>query len=239
MIIESKEAAPYAPVHNVLTVIRRLRERGLPDPLTLQELERIGVPAGNAPRTLAALRFLGLVEDEGTRSPAFERLGRASTDEYAETLAEIVRAAYAPVFTVVDPAQDNEIALHDAFRHYHPQAQRSRMVTLFLGVCREAGIIPGGPPRRKAKMRRQTEGRAAERPPAQVVRPKSIESAEAVGQPTITQTEGGPDYRLVSAVMQQLPKDGKWTKARRDKWIEAVAANVDLLIEVIEEANGE
>ena len=56
MATEAKQVAPYAPVHNVLTVIRRLRERGLPDPLTIQELERIGIPAGNAPRTLETTR---------------------------------------------------------------------------------------------------------------------------------------------------------------------------------------
>ena len=60
----SIQNAPYAPVANVLTVIRRLRETGLPDPLKLQQLERIGIPQGNAPRTLATLRFLGLVGDE-------------------------------------------------------------------------------------------------------------------------------------------------------------------------------
>ena len=236
MITEAKQNVPYAPVTNVLTVIRRLRDRGLPDPLTLQELERIGIPAGNAPRTLATLRFLGLVDDECAQTSVFERLGRASTDEYPEILAEVVRAAYASVFTVVDPAQDNDIALNDAFRHYEPQLQRSRMVTLFLGLCREAGIVPGGPPRRKAKLRRLTEGQAITRPPVQVIKPRTIESTEAFGQPTVTQPESGSDYRLISAVMQQLPKDGKWTKARRDRWLEAVAANVDLLVEMIDES---
>jgi len=239
MVTEAKQAAPYAPVHNVLTVIRRLRERGLPDPLTVQELERIGIPAGNAPRTLVALRFLGLLDDDGGRSQAFDRLGRASTQEYPEILAEIVREAYAAVFTVVDPAQDSEIPLHDAFRHYHPQAQRARMVTLFLGLCQEADIVPGGPPQRRAKLRKSTDGQVVARAPAQVIRPKYIESTEAVGQPTVTQGEGGPDYRLISAVMQQLPRDGKWTKARRDRWIQAVSASVDLLVEITEGSSAE
>jgi hypothetical protein len=43
------------------------------------------------------------------------------------------------------------------------------------------------------------------------------------------------DYRPISALIQQLPKDGKWTQARRDRWMRAFEANVDLLIEIINE----
>ena len=233
MVTETKQTAPYAPVHNVLSVIRRLRDRGLPDPLTLEELTRIGIPEGNAPRTLAALRFLNLVNDEGWRTQSLDRLGQASTDEYPEALAEIVREAYAPVFTVVDPAEDSEIALNDAFRHYQPQAQRGRMVTLFLGLCREAGIIPGGPPRRKTKVRKTATERPGPRPVKQTAQTPIEATAEA--QLAAIPAETGVDYRLVSALMQQLPKDGKWTHAKRDKWVEAVSASIDFLTNIVEE----
>jgi len=233
MIAETTQAAPYAPVDNVLTVIRRLRERGLPERLGLGELQTIGIPAGNAPRTLAALRFLGLVDEDGQRTQALERLDRATTEEYPQVLAEIVRAAYTPVFTIVDPAQDSDIALHDAFRPYEPKRQRPRMITLFLGLCREAGIVPGGPPARRARTRR-----------TQVIKPEGIRSAEKLGRPEVKQEEpaptdsGGADYRLLAALMQQLPKDGKWSKARRDRWIQAISASVDLLVEITVEDGG-
>jgi len=42
------------------------------------------------------------------------------------------------------------------------------------------------------------------------------------------------DYRVISALIQQLPKDGKWTKALRERWLAALAANVDLQIEITE-----
>ncbi len=225
MVTEQRQTAPYAPVANVLGVIRRLRERGLPEVLGLPDLERVGVPEGNAPRTLAALKFLGLVGEDDSRTEAFERLGRAPTNEYPEALAEIVRRAYQPVFTVIDPAEDSEIVLHDAFRHYEPQGQRERMVTLFLGLCQEAEIVEGGPPERRPRQRRR-----------QTVQPTGIPSEEQVGQPSVRQRPpaqdgDGADYRLLAALMQQLPKDGKWTKAKRDKWISAVSAGVDLLVE--------
>lgn len=235
MVTETERpGAPYAPVNHVLNIIRRFRDRGLPDPLTIQEVQRVGVPAGNAPRTLAALRFLGLIREDGHLSEDFERVRRASTQQYPEVLGEIVRAAYEPVFTVVDPAEDDETAIHDAFRHYQPQAQRERMVVLFVGLCREAGIIPGGPITRATRARRGTADRTAPRPEPQVVRPEPVEVSSEVPAPTV-HTEPGVDYRLISALMQQLPKDGKWTRDKRDKWVGAMTAGVDLLTEVVDE----
>jgi hypothetical protein len=42
-----------------------------------------------------------------------------------------------------------------------------------------------------------------------------------------------PDYGLLNGLLKQLPPDGKWTKARRDKWIQAMTASVDLLVDVV------
>ena len=53
-----KKLAPYAPFGCVIAIIRRLRERGLPETLTIQEITRVGVSEGNASRTLQALKFL-------------------------------------------------------------------------------------------------------------------------------------------------------------------------------------
>lgn len=218
-----RRTAPYAPVANVMGVIHRLRDHGLSERLTLQELERIGIPSGNAPRTLAALRFLKLVDEDGNRTPSFERLGGATTEEYPHVLAEIVREVYHNIFANVDPAIHTDIQLHDAFRGFHPQKQRDRMVKLFLGLCQEAGIVPGGPPERRPRRRRQA------------VQPSGIPSEEQFGQPSVSRDDDGADYRLIAVLMQQLPKDGKWTKRQLEKWLVAVRAAAELLIEVEEE----
>jgi hypothetical protein len=140
--------APYAPTKAVVTVLDRFRERGLPDPLTIANLEQIGIQASNAPRTLQALRFLGLVDEGGNRLPAFNGLRQAKTEEYPGQLAEIIRSAYLPIFTIVDPATDSDIAISDAFRGYEPASTREKMVSLFMGLCRAAGIVTERPARR-------------------------------------------------------------------------------------------
>jgi hypothetical protein len=222
-----RQSAPYAPVNNVLSVIRRVRERGLPDALSFGELQRIGIPAGNAARTLAALRFLGLVDEDGRRTTAFDRLGRAKSDEYNEVLAEIVHDAYKGVFSIVDPSQHSDIEIADAFRGLEPQAQRDRMITLFMGLCREAGIVAGG---------RAPEARPRRHPRRQERHDRGQRQARQRKEPSPVEDEqdrpAGLDLRLLSGLIQQLPKDGKWTTSQRDRWLQAMAANVDLLVEV-------
>ena len=141
MATSDRPTGPYAPVRNVLDVVHRLRDRGVPNPLTAESLTSIGVPDGNAPRTLQALKFLNIVDSKGGITEPAERLRRASTDEYPTLLAEMIRAAYVPVFQLVDPAQDDEIKVADAFRQYDPAGQRDKMVTLFMGLCEEAHLV--------------------------------------------------------------------------------------------------
>ena len=227
-----RQTAPYAPVNNVLTVIRRLRDYGLPEILSFGELQRIGIPSGNAPRTLAALRFLGLVDEEGQRADAFDRLGRSKSDEYNETLAEIVRAAYAHVFGIVDPAQNSDIEIADAFRGVEPERQRDKMITLFMGLCREAGIVTGGRSPEVRPRRRQRQDGEGDQQPAQ---PRQQRRRDTSPDEEQGSTPAGLDLRLLSGLMQQLPKDGRWTQERRDRWLQAMAANLDLIVAVADE----
>src|SRR4051794_17744382 len=106
--------APYAPPASVLSVIRRMHARGLPELIDESVLAMSDVPDSLHTRTLAALRFLGLVDDRSRRTELFTRLGKATTEEYPPLLAEIVRAAYAPVFeSGIDPAEDNDQRIMD------------------------------------------------------------------------------------------------------------------------------
>ena len=43
------------------------------------------------------------------------------------------------------------------------------------------------------------------------------------------------DYRLVAVLFQQLPREGKWTASKRQRWLTALERNLDLVIEVVEE----
>lgn len=228
-----EKIAPYAPIGCVLTVIKRFRERGLPDPLTLKEITRVGVSEGNASRTLQALRFLNLVDEEGYRTQAFERLGRVPTNEYANVLGEIIKEAYSDVFAIVDPAEATDIEINDAFRYYHPQAQRRRMVTLFRNLCQESELVAGGPPKTRKRARTSLDSRPWVKSRSAALRNPLVETLQPLRSTDVLNgNTTKPEYALLQGLLQQLPSSKKWTREKRDRWLQAFTANIDLLIDI-------
>jgi hypothetical protein len=145
-----KKSAPYAPPSNVIAIIRRFRERNLPEEIDVDLLLDVGISKGNVHRTLAALQFLGLIAEDGMPLSAFHSVQIATDEEYVNILQGLVQTAYNDVFQIVDPGKDSQAVIDNHFRRYQPTSQRSRMVTLFLALCREAGIPTLDAPRERS-----------------------------------------------------------------------------------------
>lgn len=187
-------------------------------------------------RTLQAVRFLGLIDEGGNRLPSFENLQRAKTDEYPSLLAEIVRAAYLPVFTLVNPDVDTDTAVADAFRGYEPRAQRDKMIALFRGLCLEAGLMHGRPRAAGGAPRRQVGGAPIAR--SRNMNPRRTEPDRSDRATGHAEPEDAIDTRVLTALIQQLPggRLRRWTKVRRDRWFATFESAVDFLVEVDDSA---
>ena len=142
MPVTKDRPAPYAPAKTILDILERYRQRGLPPPIDSETLSRAGVPETLLPRVIQSLRALDLITEDGQPTPTFEGIRLAPEAEYKKRLEDWLRGTYADIFSFVDPAKDGDVRIRDAFRSYQPIGQQDRMVTLFVGLCTAAGLIP-------------------------------------------------------------------------------------------------
>lgn len=165
--------APYAPPSAVLAVIHHYRRRDVPASVTLTNLQQIGVTEALAPRTMAALKFLKLLREDGSTTDEFRAIRYASEQDYQTVLAGILEAAYRNVLDHIDVASASERELNNAFIPYSPGGQRPRMITLFQALAKEAGWPLAVEP--KASSPRVSTGpRPARQPKPRATRQSSV-----------------------------------------------------------------
>ncbi len=235
---------PYAPVSTVVDTLRRFRNNGVRDTITPAELKRFGVADGMATRVAKCLDFLGLIDNDFRATTALSELIKAGSDDYPLVMAGILQKAYRPIFDIVNPETATDTQFADAFRGFEPQAQRERMVALYLGLCREAGLVsldrvPA--PRSQATQKRPVIKSGVSTASNGMKNTGTNSKVEDDQHQHRDQQNGkkfneyAPEYELLASLLVQLPKNGIWTKQRRDRWLGAVTANLDLLVEIEEE----
>jgi hypothetical protein len=227
MPVTADRPGPYAPAATIIEVMNRSRDRGLPTPVNAETLGRIGVPDSLGSRVLYALAALDLIDDHGAPTPTLENLRLAPEAEYKKRQEDWLKSAYADIFLIVDPSKDDETRVRDAFRGYNPVGQQSRMVSLFLGLCANAGMIAdkaASAPRPRPAMPR-SPATPAQRQAINRVQTKIINNAK---KPSAS---GLPP--ALSGLLESLPdaSDG-WTKFQRDKFILTFGTVLDFCIPI-------
>jgi hypothetical protein len=220
MAVTADKPAPYTAPSAILEVIDRRRNRGLATPINADVLNRAGVSAGLIPRTIQALQTLDLIDEQGQPTPTFEGIRVAPEAEYKKRLEDWLKAAYADVFAYVDPSADDETRIRDAFRTYNPVGQQDRMVTLFMGLCAAAGLMPEKTPPHSRPAARSATPRPVAPPKGAKPRPSFLGSGTASPPPAI------------AGLIASLPSEG-WTKAERDKFLKTFESVLDFAVPVI------
>lgn len=223
MPVRLDEPAPYAPPATILHLIEAFRERGLSTPFTPDVLSRVGVTESLVPRVMATLQSLDLIDERGNPSDGFVSLREAPQDEYQDALAAVVRGAYAEVFQFADPAADGVERLGDAFRKYKPAGQRRRMVTLFVGLCDAAGLIPDNAPAKPgAKTKRSRRGAYKKGDKNNDKQTASRGPSFSAAKARLRNEAEGLIPAAVTGMMRSLPSDGeRMTEAQRDRFLDA------------------
>ena len=229
MAVTTDKPAPYAPASAILDLIERYRNKGLPSPITSEVLMRAGVSQSLIPRTLQALQALDLVDRDGRPSQTLESIRVAPEPEYKQRLTEWLDSVYADVIEFVDPSQDDETKIRDAFRMYQPHGQQPRMVSLFLGLYAAAGKAPeraARKPRQSQTVHQQPRVRAQPAPKPQTHwAHKRRKASEASDIPT-----------PLAGLLSSLPSQGEsWTKTERDRFVTTFSTVLDYCFPIEEQ----
>lgn len=222
--LQDDERRPYAATANVAAVLQRVRRRNLPETIDDEFYRVVDVPDVVFGRVRQALRFLDMVGEDDRPTDRLRSLARSSDEEFQDHLAAAVREAYRNDFERIDPAQDTQAQIVSAFRRYQPRSQTSRMVMLFLGLCRTAGIpVLDAPRERSMRGASTTKSLRKEKPKP---KPKPTDP----GAPATSQ------FPLeLTGLLNSLPdRSAGWTKDRRDKFLEAFGVVLDFVIPVKE-----
>ncbi|MGI8705837.1 MAG: DUF5343 domain-containing protein [Sphingomicrobium sp.] len=221
MPVSVDKPGPYASPQSIIEIVERHRDRGLPSPVNSEVLGRAGIPDSLIPRTLQAMQTLDLIDESGNITEMFESIRLAPEAEYQTRMQAWLNSAYADVLAYLDPANDDETKIRDAFRNYRPTGQQGRMVTLFTRLYAAAGVrAPKPPPVKAAAPRTRTVRNNV--PAVRKAPPQRTPTPQAYQPPTNalpTPIEG---------LLATLPSEGSgWTKERRDKFVTTFEAVLD------------
>lgn len=242
-------APPYTSFRTFLNLLDRLQGGNIP-----QRIDRhywgsfLGGTVGG--HVMATLRFFGLIHgSDNEPTPALETLVDPAQRKTA--LADLLRRSYAPVFEAVNLERTTAGHLQQAFRNtYKIDGDTLRKaVTFFVHAAQYAEVPlsplvtakakPGSGPSRTATRRRTRttpqdgqpqDGATAGREPERLERDRTPKGGDG--------RDASPHGLFITFIERTLPPEGRWTAEGRERWLNAVAANVDLLIRVEEEDEG-
>lgn len=136
---KTKRNAPYVSAAALSGFLDHIRYVSTPKKVGAGLLGDYGVSKGNTFALISALKFLGLIDNAGNPTPAFSSL-QTMGEEFRSNLQEIVKKAYADLFSKLDVTKDSREHIRNYFSRNYSASQAEKATILFLDVCREAGI---------------------------------------------------------------------------------------------------
>ena len=160
----SSGTPPYTSYRTFKTFIEDLHEHGVPSRIDRSVLTRFSGVVGT--QLMHALRFLGLIEDDGRPTERLKALVKAhGPGSWPQQFLELLRHEYAPMFAI-DLESATPSHFNEAFRKAFPAADAvvQKCVTFFLYAANDAGVKISGRVLKGRKPRSLTPRRKPAKP---------------------------------------------------------------------------
>lgn len=129
--------APYAPISALREFFERIRNVGVPARVDRRFLQKLNVANSNEWALLSALKFLGIVDEQGAPTHAYRLL--QTSDRFEDTLKHLVEKAYEPLFDVGGHMMSTE-DLENYFRVASSPSQAKNAARFYREVAKLAGM---------------------------------------------------------------------------------------------------
>lgn len=192
--------------------------------VTTKLLEDFGIANSDTYEVRIAWRYLGLVDLEDRLTEIGEQLAHTSDEEFPALLEKTVRYAYKDIFDKLKPAHTTLQELKEFFQNssYEPATMRSKMFTLFRGLCRRAGIILAD---------HETSYESKEYTLMQDPQQAKLNGlSQSHWHYTLLEKQVD-----VLQLLLQMRKNAEWTGREHEWWEENFRMNANMLLKLLEE----
>jgi hypothetical protein len=126
---------PYARLTGVTQFMNFVREPGWkPDVVNVDLLKTLDIAKGKESEAVYTLKFLGVIDDDGTPTDQFDSLKQ----DYTGTMKQLVLEKYKEVFKLIPPTMVNQSRL---VKFFSPSVETAEYrAKLFAWFCEQAGI---------------------------------------------------------------------------------------------------
>jgi Family of unknown function (DUF5343) len=196
---------PYTSYRTFRSFIQDLDDHGVPSRIDRSVLTRFSGVVGS--QLMHALRFLGLIEDQGRPTERLRELVSAhGAGRWPETLLGLLREEYAPMFAI-DLETATPSHFNEAFRKAFPAADAvvQKCVTFFLYAANDAGVKISGRVLKGRKPRSSTPRRKPVK--NEFAHPQQIEAGTSATPPAAFPGEGMKPSEILLAHLDPKEMD--------------------------------
>ncbi|NLI85775.1 MAG: DUF5343 domain-containing protein [Propionibacterium sp.] len=207
---------PYTSGQGALTQTFAQLRKGAPPKIDASYLQRFNIAPANESYILSILRFLGIIDEDGTRPDGSSDYLFGNDDAFKTGLESAIRSSYSQLFEEMNDALQSD---RDTLIHWFRGADKTsalvgqRQATTFLTLAALSGHGELPPARTNGQKPSSSAATAAKKPKASAAKPTAkagAASSESVTPENMSESASsfGRDVGLSVRVEVNLPANG-------------------------------